>query len=254
MSERIDEMTVGELARIAGVTVRMLHHYDEIGLLHPCWIGPNGYRHYGRAEAERLQEILALRAGGVPLAEIGAVLGGAGDRVLRLEAHLARLRQEAGRLSRMIETLETTIGEEKKGRIMAIEDLYKPISAQKQTEYEEWLARTYGQEMAEAVEAARAAAERDPAAGTDESAQELKRIEGDLVAAYEAGVAPEAADLAPHRAWVGRMWGQPCTRAAHAGLADIYRAHPEFVARYETLAPGFSDWLTTAMKAADRDG
>ena len=44
------ELTVKQLAAISGVTVRTLHHYDEIGLLAPAHIGANGYRYYGRAE------------------------------------------------------------------------------------------------------------------------------------------------------------------------------------------------------------
>ena len=94
MTERIDEMTVGELARVAGVTVRLLHHYDEIGLLRPAHVAANGYRYYRRAEAERLQEILALKAGGVPLDEIGAMLDGK-DRLARL---IAQAGHEGGEL------------------------------------------------------------------------------------------------------------------------------------------------------------
>ena len=63
-------LRVGELAARAGVTVRTLHHYDEIGLLRPARTAA-GHRRYGPAEVERLQQITSLRALGVPLAEIG---------------------------------------------------------------------------------------------------------------------------------------------------------------------------------------
>lgn len=55
------ELTVKQLATLPGVTVRTLHHYDEIGLLAPASTGPNGYRYYGRAELLRLQRILFHR-------------------------------------------------------------------------------------------------------------------------------------------------------------------------------------------------
>jgi DNA-binding transcriptional MerR regulator len=68
------EITVKQLAAISGVTVRTLHHYDEIGLLKPAHIGANGYRYYGRAEMLRLQRILFHRELGVPLGDIAGLL------------------------------------------------------------------------------------------------------------------------------------------------------------------------------------
>lgn len=68
------EWTVSELARLAGISVRALHHYDEIGLLVPARVGENRYRHYGEEELLRLQHILLYRALGLPLDKIGAIL------------------------------------------------------------------------------------------------------------------------------------------------------------------------------------
>jgi DNA-binding transcriptional MerR regulator len=53
--------TVKQLARLSGVSVRTLHHYDEIGLLRPAFVGENRYRYYGREELLRLQDILFHR-------------------------------------------------------------------------------------------------------------------------------------------------------------------------------------------------
>ena len=58
--------TVKELARLSGVTVRTLHHYDEIGLLKPALVGENRYRYYGREELLRLQDILFHREPAFP--------------------------------------------------------------------------------------------------------------------------------------------------------------------------------------------
>ena len=55
--------TVKEVAQLSGVSVRTLHHYDEIGLLKPSSVGANGYRYYGRDELLRLQQILGCMAG-----------------------------------------------------------------------------------------------------------------------------------------------------------------------------------------------
>ncbi|WP_287432428.1 MerR family transcriptional regulator [Maritimibacter sp.] len=248
MTERIDEMTVGELARVAGVTVRLLHHYDQIGLLRPAHVAANGYRYYRRAEAERLQEILALKAGGVPLDEIGAMLDGQ-DRLARLIAHRARLEAEAARVTGMIETLDATIETERKGRRMALENLYWPPAPEEQAAHEAWLVETYGDWMAEAIAASKSHLAHAPM-GMDGKMDALREIEGALVAAYEGGVSPERADVAAHRDWVAGMWGRPCSPEAHAGLAEMYLSHPDFIARYEALSPGFSQWLPAAIKAA----
>ena len=66
--------TVKQLATLAGVTVRTLHHYDEIGLLKPSSVGGNGYRYYGEEALYRLQQILFYRELEVPLGEIRRIL------------------------------------------------------------------------------------------------------------------------------------------------------------------------------------
>jgi DNA-binding transcriptional MerR regulator len=85
---------IGELARHAGVTVRALHHYDELGLLTPSERSGGGHRLYGAADVERLYRLLALRKLGLPLEEIGPLLDredGVADTVRR---HLARVEHQ----------------------------------------------------------------------------------------------------------------------------------------------------------------
>ena len=92
------DLTVKQLAAISGVTVRTLHHYDEIGLLKPAHTGENGYRYYGRRELLRLQQILFHRELGITLSEIADLLAREGDDQVgvlmrqreRLEAERAR--------------------------------------------------------------------------------------------------------------------------------------------------------------------
>lgn len=67
-------LKVGELAKHAGLTVRTLHHYDEIGLLKPSGRSDSGYRLYSREDVARLHGIQALRQLGLALADIGAML------------------------------------------------------------------------------------------------------------------------------------------------------------------------------------
>ena len=73
-------MKISEAARLAGVSVRTLRYYDKIGLLSPQEVTSAGYRLYGRAELERLQEILFLRELDLPLEEIKDILSDPGLR------------------------------------------------------------------------------------------------------------------------------------------------------------------------------
>jgi DNA-binding transcriptional MerR regulator len=98
---------VGELARRTGLTVRALHHYDEIGLLRPSLRTPSGHRLYERDDVARLQQIQSLRMMGFPLDEIRRLLEGPGaspKSVLHL--HLRKLREQIALQSRLADRLE----------------------------------------------------------------------------------------------------------------------------------------------------
>jgi MerR family transcriptional regulator, thiopeptide resistance regulator len=83
---------VGELAAAAGVTVRALHHFDEIGLLRPSERSTAGHRLYTDDDARRLYRVLALRGLGIPLGRITEVLDGpAGDLTALVDRQLAAL-------------------------------------------------------------------------------------------------------------------------------------------------------------------
>lgn len=95
-------LKVGELAKRTGITVRTLHHYDEIGLLRPERRTPAGHRLYGLREIERLQQIASLRHLGLPLDEIRACLDRPDYSLARvLELHTERIEEQIGRQERL---------------------------------------------------------------------------------------------------------------------------------------------------------
>jgi DNA-binding transcriptional MerR regulator len=95
---------IGELAKATGLTVRTLHHYDEIGLLAPSERTQAGHRLYGATDVRRLYEIRALRELGLPLQEIPDAL--AGDPRKTLEEHLRRVEQDVERGRRLQSLLQ----------------------------------------------------------------------------------------------------------------------------------------------------
>src|SRR5690554_1613729 len=97
------DYSVSEIAKMAGVSVRTLHHYHQIGLLRPAYVGENNYRFYGREELLRLQQILIHRELGIPLAEIAGILDAPGfDRLSALEGQRERIAQEVARSAEML--------------------------------------------------------------------------------------------------------------------------------------------------------
>ena len=91
------------------MTTRTLRYYDAIGLLHPAWVGGNGYRWYERAQLLRLQRILLLRELGLGLPAIAEVLAGEEDPATALRVHLQLLEGEQQRIDRQIESVQTTL-------------------------------------------------------------------------------------------------------------------------------------------------
>ena len=97
---------VGELASQTGMSVRALHHYDEIGLLTPALRTPSGYRLYQQSDVERLQQIQSLRLMGIPLDEVKRLLDGAGISPREvIDLHLARLHEQIAAQNRLAERL-----------------------------------------------------------------------------------------------------------------------------------------------------
>ena len=108
--EKSKTYTIGELAKLAGVSVRTLHHYDQIGLLRPEDRNPgNDYRCYGREDLLRLQQILFFRELDIPLQQIKQILEDPGtDRLALLRQHHHNLDLRI----RQLQTLQTHIGED----------------------------------------------------------------------------------------------------------------------------------------------
>src|SRR5689334_11566338 len=100
-------MNVGDVAALAGITVRTLHHYDRIGLLSPSERTSAGYRRYTPSDLDRLHRVLVYRELGFPLEEIATLLDDPGaDPVAHLRRQLALLRDRLERTRAMVAAVE----------------------------------------------------------------------------------------------------------------------------------------------------
>jgi MerR family transcriptional regulator, thiopeptide resistance regulator len=174
-------MRVGELAKATGLTVRALHHYDEIGLLVPSERSGAGYRKYDDGDVRRLYRIVALRGMGFSLDEIATLLAREGDdprpavrrHIGRIDEQLRLARRLRSRLTRILDLLDRAGVPSSEQFIEAIEVMtrmeryYTP----EQLEQLERRAEEFGEEGLRRAEAEWAeliaAVEAERAAGTD---------------------------------------------------------------------------------------
>ncbi|HFI0977989.1 TPA: MerR family transcriptional regulator [Streptococcus suis] len=98
-----ENWTVKQVSRLTGLTVRTLHHYDQIGLLKPAFVAENGYRYYNQENLARLQEILLFRELDFPLKDIQQLLDVTEvNRQQVLRDHITLLELKRERLDRII--------------------------------------------------------------------------------------------------------------------------------------------------------
>lgn len=244
--------SVHELAHLAGVSVRTLHHYDAVGLVRPARQA-NGYRAYGPAEVDRLQQVLLYREVGMGLADIKAVLDDpAFDAACALAGHLARLRDQRKRIDGLIVSVERTLASMKGAEEMTAEEKFaafaRGVVEENERRYGAEARAAYGDEAVDAVnERVLAMSEREW-----ESTQDLEaEIKRQLAAAMDAGGpdGPAAQRVcALHEAWIRRYWGEGAySREAHRALAQGYVADERFTAYYDAVRPGATRFLADAL-------
>lgn len=246
--------TVKQMAKLSGVSVRALHHYDAIGLLRPRAVGANGYRYYDRQDLLRLQQILFHRALETPLKDIQAALDDPGfDLAAALRTHRERLAAEAERYAKLVDVVDRTLADLKGDETMEDNKLFEGFDPEKQARHEAELVERYGDGMAEQIAHSKAGMKSWNKADWAGFQQEGVAIEHDMAKALAQGLPADsdavAAIMRRHWAWIAKSWNREPTPEAFTGLGKLYLDSPEFTARYEAIAPGLTEYLATAMKA-----
>src|SRR5664279_1755900 len=246
--------SVGQVAELAGVTVRTLHHYGQIGLLEPQDRTGAGYRRYSDEELQRLQHILFYRELGFSLDDIATILSDPGADTA---AHLRRQRELLGNRISRLQSMVVAVEKEMEAITMGIQltpeqkfEIFGPTYSE---DYETEAEQRWGDTDAWAQSQQRTSKL------TKEDWIEIKQA-GDnlnrrLAAAMTGGAAPdstEAMDLAEeHRLGIQTFYD--CPPEMHRGLGEMYVADERFTRTYEDVAPGLAAWLRDAINAnADR--
>lgn len=246
--------TVGELSKLTGVTVRALHHYDEIGLVRPSQRTAAGYRLYEDADVLRLQQVLVLRELGVPLPEIGPAIDAAADRAALLRKHRAALAEKRTRLDAMLAAVDAALEVLEKGKkqMMTPEELKAMFKDFNPEGYEEEARQRWGDTEAyqESMRRTRQYGKAEWQAIRDESEEIYARL-GRLMQQGAAVSDPAVqAAVEDHRRHIER-WFYPCSQQMHQGLGEMYVADPRFTATLDRQGgEGFARFFRDAITAS----
>lgn len=231
MNKRESLYQASEFARLTGVTVRTLHHYDRLGLLKPSGRTAAGYRLYGELDFARLQQIATLKFIGLPLKQIKSLL----DRnvldingTLRLQREL--LAEKRRRIESAIEAIETAEQQIASGREPDWESLAKIIEVIEMQNNWDWVKKYYTEEqLAELA-----------ARGTPEVLERGQREWAALIKEVEQAI-HEGVDPSSERA-------QALAARWQRLIEDFTGGNPEILANLKRLYADQANWPAGAQK------
>jgi DNA-binding transcriptional MerR regulator len=238
--------TVKQLSKLAGVTPRTLHHYDEIGLLKPSHVGDNGYRYYGEESVLRLQQILFYRELDIPLDDIKKIMGRRDFDILgALQTHKDALNKQVTRLNRLIQTVDNTIDHLKGHNIMSEKAYFEGFTEEEQEKYALEAEQLYD---AETVRASNKKWKSYSAAKKESIMAEGKAVYVDMIAAMPKGAdSPEAQAIVERwRKHMDYFWTPNLDQLL--GLANGYNDDPRFKANFEKMHTGLAEFMREAVK------
>jgi len=256
-SEQIKlRFSIGELADLAAVTVRTLHHYDRIGLLRTGLRTAAGYRCYTAVDADRLAQILGYRELGFALDAIRTILD---DPSTDPREHLLRQRgllaERIERLRRIVSALDTTLEAQTMGTTgLTPAEKLEVFGDFDPDEFAEEVEQRWGETDAYQESAART--KNHSKADWADITAEGETIMQAFAAAQSAGLpatSTEAMDAAEAaRDQISRRF-YDLSHDMHRNLGDSYVTDERFTATYESVAPGLASYVRDAIHAnADR--
>jgi DNA-binding transcriptional MerR regulator len=244
-------LSVGAVARLAGVTVRTLHHYDAIGLLGASDRSDAGYRRYADTDIERLQRILFYRELGFGLDQIRDVMtDGDADAVAHLRRQHEMLLDRIARLERMAAAVEKAMEARTMGINLTPEERLEVFGDFDPDEHaaeaeERWGDSDPYRESKRRV-ASYTKADWDRIKAQGQAA--VEQVVGAMSAGKPADSDEAIAGAEAHRRQIDEAF-YPCSHEMHVGLAEMYIADPRFTATYEKIAPGLAQYLHDAITA-----
>ncbi|MFD7655173.1 MerR family transcriptional regulator [Actinosynnema sp. NPDC059797] len=248
-----DGLTVGQVSARLGVTVRALHHWDEIGLARPSLRTVAGYRLYTAGDLERLHRIVVYRELGLGLDGIRAILDDTvADVPGALREQRARVAERIDRLRRLDAGLERMIDAHERGLLLTAEQQAEVFGPRWDPDWSAEARRRYGGTTQWLQYAERSAA-RGPEEwrAVAEAVTDFERALGD---AMDAGVepgSPEANRLVERHREVFASYF-PLTRRMQVCLGRVFETDPGYAAHYDGVRAGLAAWFRRIIDADAR--
>lgn len=243
--------TVGDVAKVAHVSVRTLHHYDDVGLLQPSGRSEAGYRLYSIEDLERLQQVLFYKELGFGLEEIRELMTDERyDRRAVLEQQRELVAEQALRLDAMLDLIDKTIASLDGVVHMTKEEMFEVFGDFDPSEYEDEVKERWGD-----TDAYKESARRTKSYTKDDWKRfkaENEEITNAIAELMDEGVAPDdprAMDAVDRHRQQIDQWFYPCSRRMQAELGKMYVADPRFTATYEKIRPGMAQYVCDAAQA-----
>jgi len=246
------EYTIDKLAKLSGVSTRTLRYYDERGLLPPKAIRANGYRIYGQAELDRLQQILFYRELGVDLTAISRLLGAKEfDSAAALRTHLSVLHAKRAQLDTLITTVEKSIramkGDLKMSDAEKFEGFKQNLIDENERRYGTEIRKKYGGDTISRSNTKLKNMTEAEHAALKQLSQELNNALRDAFAQGDPASAAAQNVCALHKQWLSFYWAG-YSPEAHLGVTQMYVDDPRFAAYYNKIAPGCAAFLRDAVR------
>lgn len=238
--------TVKQLSKLAGITPRTLHHYDDIGLLKPSRVGDNGYRYYGEDAVLRLQQILFYRELDIPLDDIKKIMGRRDYDVMgALQSHKEALSKQAARINRLIQTVDNTINHLKGSKTMSDDKFFEGFSEEEQEKYALEAEQMYDPET---VRESNRKWKAYSAAKKEAILEEGNAIYSDMIAVMPKGAASPEAQAVVER-WRKHMdyFWTPNLEQLQT-LANGYVEDARFKANFDKMHPQLAEFMHAAVK------
>ena len=238
--------TIKQLADLAGVSRRTLHHYDEIGLLKPSEKGPNRYRYYDDDAALRLQQILFYRELGLSLGEIKEILSQPDFDVLgSLGEHRDELQKRVTRLNRLISTVDKTILHLNGGITMSEKQIFEGFTEEQVEEYAEQARQRWDPKLVDqSMMLWKSYSDEKKKAIIAEGGAIYQKIFNNLDKGHDS---PEVQEGISKWHQNLRYFYEP-TYAILSGLGYGYRDDPSFRTTFEEFSPEFPEFLCNAIQ------
>ncbi|GIQ69942.1 MerR family transcriptional regulator [Xylanibacillus composti] len=245
-------MTVKEVADLVGISVRTLHHYDEIDLLKPDDVSESGYRLYSDDNLTQLQQILFFKELGFPLKQIRDIMNGpAYDRLDALELQYRMLLDKRTKLDQMIMTMEKTIQHAKGERNMTHKEKFEGFDFS-HNPYEQEARERWGDQ---AVDQSKAKLGKLTEAEQEELKQQMNDIYRKLASLRTSSPESEEAQAAIGEwyTFLNSSFGHQYTPEAFRSLGQMYVEDERFTRNIDQFGEGLAQFMCEAMAVyADR--